>query len=61
MNLPFFLSLFFFAATCLGEQEDKLWPPRGNNRPLVAATQALWWNQDDPEARKLKARARPYS
>jgi Flp pilus assembly protein TadD len=57
MNFPLFLSLFFFAATCVGEQEDKLWPPRGNNRPLVAASQALWWNQDDPGARKLKARA----
>jgi len=57
MSLRFFLSLFFLAATCVGEQEDKLWPPRGNNRPLVAASQALWWNQDDPEARKLKARA----
>ncbi|MDA0325246.1 MAG: tetratricopeptide repeat protein [Verrucomicrobia bacterium] len=54
------LSLFLFATLfpfLTFAEEEKLWPPRGNNRPLIAATQALWWNKDDPEARKLKARA----
>ena len=54
------LSLFLFGTLLpflTFSEEEKLWPPRGNNRPLIAATQALWWNKDDPEARKLKARA----
>ena len=50
------LFLLLLSATAFA-QEAKLWPPRGNNRPLLAASQALWWNKDDPEARKLKARA----
>ncbi len=53
-------SLFLFATLfplLTFAEEEKLWPPRGNNRPLIAASQALWWNKDDPEARKLKARA----
>ena len=56
MNYRFLFVLIFFGSVCLG-QDSKLWPPRGNSRPLVAASQALWWNKDDPEARKLKARA----
>ncbi|MCX6935371.1 MAG: tetratricopeptide repeat protein [Verrucomicrobia bacterium] len=39
------------------DADAKLWPPRGNNRPVVAASQSLWWNKNDPAARKLKARA----
>ena len=36
----------------------ELWPPReGGKRAVVAASQALWWNKDNPDARKLKARA----
>ena len=56
MKLSFFLFAAFVPFLTFSE-EEKLWPPRGNNRPLIAATQALWWNKDDPEARKLKARA----
>lgn len=51
------LSLLTFCACATFAQTEKLWPPRGNSRPLLAASQALWWNQNDPEARKLKARA----
>jgi len=41
---------------------EDLWPPReGGKRAVVAASQALWWNKDDPEARKLKARALDFS
>ena len=44
-----------------GPDED-LWPPReGGKRAVLAASQALWWNKDDPEARKLKARALDFS
>jgi len=40
------------------EAPAELWPPReGGKRAVVAASQALWWNKDNPEARKLKARA----
>lgn len=56
MKLSLFLFAILFPFATFSE-EEKLWPPRGNSRPLVAATQALWWNKDDPEARKLKARA----
>ncbi|NBS55229.1 hypothetical protein EBT23_06715, partial [bacterium] len=36
----------------------ELWPPReGGKRAVLAASQALWWNKDNPDARKLKARA----
>ncbi len=58
------LFLFLFATLLpfiTFSAEEKLWPPRGNTRPLIAATQALWWNKDDPEARKLKARALDFS
>lgn len=38
--------------------ENDLWPPReGGKRAVIAASQALWWNKDKPDARKLKARA----
>ncbi len=41
---------------------QNLWPPReGGKRAVVAASQALWWNKDNPEARKLKARALDFS
>ena len=53
----FFLLLpnFLFSET---PPEPDLWPPReGGKRAVVAASQALWWNKDNPEARKLKARA----
>jgi len=49
------------ALTAVGAEEEsspELWPPReGGKRAVVAASQALWWNKDNPEARKLKARA----
>jgi Flp pilus assembly protein TadD len=56
MNSLSLLLLIYLFTTPLAQAET-LWPPRGNNRPLIAATQALWWDKDDPEARKLKARA----
>ena len=56
MNFFSFL-LFSYLLVAPAVQAETLWPPRGNNRPLIAATQALWWDKDDPEARKLKARA----
>ncbi len=56
MNFFSFLLLSYLLVAPVA-QAEKLWPPRGNNRPLIAATQALWWDKDDPEARKLKARA----
>ena len=48
----------------LAEDEDevKLWPPReGGKKAVIAASQALWWNKDDPKARILKARALDFS
>lgn len=40
------------------DEEERLWPPReGGKRAVMAASQALWWNKDSPDARKLKARA----
>ena len=56
MNFFPLLLLSYLLVTSVAQAET-LWPPRGNNRPLIAATQALWWDKDDPEARKLKARA----
>ena len=52
--------------TLQGEESESstqnLWPPReGGKRAVVAASQALWWNKDNPEARKLKARALDFS
>ena len=50
--------LAFSAAWAEDPSTDELWPPReGGKRAVVAASQALWWNKDNPEARKLKARA----
>ena len=52
----FLLSIRFVSADSFDENE--LWPPReGGKRAVLAASQALWWNKDKPEARKLKARA----
>ena len=52
----FLLSIRFVSADSVDENE--LWPPReGGKRAVLAASQALWWNKDKPEARKLKARA----
>ena len=48
----------------LAEDEDevKLWPPReGGKKAVMAASQALWWNKNDPKARILKARALDFS
>jgi tetratricopeptide (TPR) repeat protein len=45
-------------ATVLAESEGDLWPPReGSKRAVLAASQQLWWNKDDPKARLGKARA----
>lgn len=50
--------LFPIFLTAETEAPLELWPPReGGKRAVVAASQALWWNKDNPEARKLKARA----
>ena len=52
------LGLFLAATLALAEEDADLWPPReGGKRAVMAASQALWWNKDKPEARKLKARA----
>lgn len=40
------------------DEEERLWPPQtGGKRAVMAASQALWWNKESPDARKLKARA----
>ena len=50
--------ILFLSPVWAGEESSDLWPPReGGKRAVVAASQALWWNKDKPEARKLKARA----
>jgi len=61
---PRLLSFFglLLLATAWAEEDAtspaELWPPReGGKRAVVAASQALWWNKDNPDARKLKARA----
>jgi len=52
------LGILSFSPVWAGEDPADLWPPReGGKRAVVAASQALWWNKDNPEARKLKARA----
>jgi len=44
------------------DDEVKLWPPRESGKKAVmAASQALWWNKNDPKARILKARALDFS
>ncbi len=51
-----------FCSAAGEESTEGLWPPReGGKRAVVAASQALWWNKDNPEARKLKARALDFS
>ena len=54
----------FLLLPALADDEDevKLWPPReGGKKAVMAASQALWWNKDDPKARILKARALDFS
>ena len=44
------------------DQDVTLWPPReGGKKAVMAASQALWWNKNDPKARILKARALDFS
>ena len=58
---PLLILAFFLLPNFLAAETDapaELWPPReGGKRAVVAASQALWWNKENPEARKLKARA----
>ena len=52
------VGVLFLSPVWAGEEDSELWPPReGGKRAVLAASQALWWNKDKPEARKLKARA----
>jgi len=45
-------------APCEEKDDAELWPPReGSRRAVLAASQQLWWNKDDPRARKEKSRA----
>ena len=54
----FLVGVLFLSPVWAGEEDSDLWPPReGGKRAVLAASQALWWNKDKPEARKLKARA----
>ena len=57
------LGLISLLPALAGEDEEaKLWPPReGGKKAVMAASQALWWNKDNPEARILKARALDFS
>lgn len=56
--LALVLATFLAAA----EEESGLWPPReGSRRAVLAASQQLWWNKDDPKARINKARALDFS
>ena len=58
------LALAFLLLPAIAEDEDevKLWPPReGGKKAVMAASQALWWNKNDPKARILKARALDFS
>lgn len=58
LRLATTLALLASAQLAFAEEDTELWPPReGGKRAVVAASQALWWNKDNPEARKLKARA----
>lgn len=62
---PRILAVFLLLPNFLAAETEappELWPPReGGKRAVVAASQALWWNKDNPEARKLKARALDFS
>ena len=54
--------LLLLPALAEDEDEVKLWPPReGGKKAVMAASQALWWNKNDPKARILKARALDFS
>ena len=54
----FLVGVLFLSPVWADEENSKLWPPReGGKRAVVAASQALWWDKDKPEARKLNARA----
>jgi tetratricopeptide (TPR) repeat protein len=61
MIVPLGLALGLLGATALAD-EDNLWPPReGSKRAVVAASQQLWWDKDDPKSRIAKARALDFS
>jgi len=52
------LGLFLAVTLAFAEEEADLWPPReGSKRAVLAASQQLWRNKDDPRARKEKSRA----
>jgi len=57
--------LVLSVATAKGNGENDasgLWPPpSGGKRAVLAASQQLWWNKDDPKARINKARALDFS
>lgn len=66
IRIPGWVALFglVFLLPALAEDEDevKLWPPReGGKKAVMAASQALWWDKDNPDARILKARALDFS
>jgi Flp pilus assembly protein TadD len=43
-------------------EEAELWPPpSGGKRAVLAASQQLWWDKENPKARKDKARALDFS
>jgi len=62
LRLATALALLHHAPLALAGEEAELWPPReGSKRAVLAASQQLWWNKDDPKARINRARALDFS
>jgi len=62
LRLATALALLHHAPLALAGEEAELWPPReGSKRAVLAASQQLWWNKDDPKARINRARAFDFS
>ena len=60
MIVPLGIALGLLGAAALAD--DDLWPPReGSKRKVIAASQQLWWDKDDPKSRINKARALDFS
>jgi len=56
------LGLFLTGCLAAAEDDETLWPPReGSKRAVLAASQQLWWNKDDPKSRINRARALDFS
>jgi len=58
LRLGTLLSLVLAGTCAVAEEDSGLWPPReGSKRRMLAASQQLWWDKENPKARKEKALA----